>query len=214
MKKTIIFDLDGTLVDSIEDIAQSMNLVLKKNGFDTFSVERYNYFVGGGVDVLVKNVKKALGVSCHEEKLLKEFKQAYEGKTQTHTKPYEGIQQLLEKLQNHNLAVLSNKPHEATKLYVEKFFPNTFSMIFGQRKGAPKKPNPQTAIEIANHFKVPCEEVFFVGDTDVDMKTAKNANMKSIGVLWGFRDEKELSENRADFIVKKPSEILKIVDKN
>lgn len=212
MKKLVIFDLDGTLLDSIEDIAKSMNLALNELGFDGFEVEKYNYFVGSGVDVLVKNVKKAIDTDLNELLLLKRFKIIYESKLQQHTKPYDGIVELLSKLSNHFLAVLSNKPHDITNEYVLKFFPNTFSQIFGQRDGIPKKPDPQTAIEIANFFNYPCEQSFFVGDTNIDMLTAKNAHMKSIGVLWGFRDEKELRMSKADFIVQNPMEILDIVN--
>ncbi len=212
MKKTFIFDLDGTLLDSLEDIAVSMNIVLKELGLSEIEHKRYGYLVGGGVDVLVENICKELHVKLDTQDIVKRFKNVYEGKMQKNTKPYDGIVELLKELKNHNLAVLSNKPHDMTKQYVQSFFPDTFSQIFGQRAGIPKKPNPQAVDEIISNLHVKKEDVYFIGDTNIDMQTANNANVKSIGVLWGFRDEKELRENNATFIVSHPSEILDIVN--
>lgn len=212
MKKTLIFDLDGTLLDSLADIAVSMNEVLREFGLPEFKQEAYGYFVGGGIDVLVDNVQKALSEPMDFNKVYERFKAVYEGKMQSHTKPYEGVENLLKNLKSHNLAVLSNKPHKMTNIYVNRFFPNTFSHIYGQRDGIPKKPNPNTVFEIINELNATYEHTYFIGDTNVDMQTAKNAKITSIGVLWGFRDEKELKENGANFIVKKPSEILDIVN--
>lgn len=212
MKKTLIFDLDGTLLDSLKDIALGMNRVLSEFGFDEFRIERYRYFVGGGVDVLSKNVLSALDVEFDFKILSKRFKEVYESALHANTKPYDGIEELLANLKGENLAILSNKPHEITKLYAQKFFSNYgFGQVYGQRENIPKKPNPNTAKEIALKFNAKCEDVYFIGDTKVDMQTAKNANMKSIGVLWGFRDEKELRENGADFIVSHPKEIADIL---
>lgn len=211
MKKTIIFDLDGTLLDSLEDIAIKMNEVLAEFGFNKFDIDRYRYFVGGGVDILSKNVIKALDVEFDFVLLSKRFKEVYENRLHVNTKPYEGINELLRELKPYNLAVLSNKPHEITNRYVREFFPNTFAQVFGQREHIPKKPNPVGIESIIKDFGVTCKDVIFVGDAKIDMQTATNANVKSIGVLWGFRDKKELVENNATYIVSKPSEILDIV---
>ncbi len=211
MKKTFIFDLDGTLLDSLEDIAVSANKVLKELGLREIEHKKYGYLVGGGVDVLIENISKELHVALDAKDVVKRFKRVYENKMQKSTKPYDGILELLEKLKGHNLAVLSNKTHDMTKQYVQEFFPNTFSQIFGQREGVPKKPNPQAVDEIISYFKADKKDVYFVGDTNVDMQTGNNAKVKTIGVLWGFRDEKELRENNADFIVKHPLDILETV---
>ncbi|WP_418184782.1 HAD family hydrolase [Aliarcobacter vitoriensis] len=212
-KKTIIFDLDGTLLDSIEDIAISMNKVLESLNLQTHSIEDYKYFVGGGVDILVEN---ALGNQTNQikDEVIKRFKVEYDGKMHSKTLPYQGIYELLNELKklDCNLAVLSNKPHEFTVTYVNHFFKDYgFKEIHGQKQNVPKKPNPKAAIDIAQALNTPCENIFFVGDTKVDMQTAKNAGMIAIGVLWGFRDEKELSEFGADFIVKTPLEIVDII---
>lgn len=210
-KKTLIFDLDGTLIDSIQDIALCMNKVLESLNLPIYKIEDYKYFVGGGIDILIENALKNEGKNIKEE-ATKRFKKEYDEKLHFNTKPYEGIYEMLDELKNLdcNLAVLSNKPHNLTVSYVEHFFKAyNFKEIHGQKDKIAKKPNPQAAINIANTFNVPCEEIYFVGDTKIDMQTAKNAKMKAIGVLWGFRDEKELKDFGADFIARKPLDIIK-----
>ncbi|PUE63548.1 HAD family hydrolase [Arcobacter caeni] len=212
-KKTIIFDLDGTLIDSIEDIAVCMNKVLEKLNLPIYEIKDYKYFVGSGVDVLVENALKGSSQEIKNE-VLKGFKKEYDQKLHTNTKPYEGIYELLDELKklNYNLAVLSNKPHDFTVAYVDYLFKDYgFIEVHGQKKEIPRKPDPIGAINIATALNIPCEEIFFVGDTMVDMQTAKSAKMKAIGVLWGFRDEEELLTNGADFIVKHPLDILKVI---
>jgi len=214
-KKTIIFDLDGTLLDSIEDIAISMNKVLKELNLPIHKIEDYKYFVGSGVDVLVENALKESSQDMKKE-VSARFKKEYDQKLHENTKPYEGIYELLDELKklDYNLAVLSNKPHDFTVQYVDYLFKDYgLKEVHGQKVEVPRKPDPIGAINIAKALNIPCEEIFFVGDTLVDMKTAKSAGMKAIGVLWGFRDEKELNENGADFIVKHPLDILEIVKK-
>lgn len=213
MKKTVIFDLDGTLLDSIEDIASSMNKVLESLQLPTHKIEDYKHFVGGGVDILVENALSNQSKEIKDE-VIKRFKIEYDGKLHSKTLPYDGIYQLLDELKklDINLAVLSNKPHEFTVSYVNHFFKNyNFKEIHGQKKDVPKKPDPKAALDIVKCLDSSCENTYFIGDTKIDMQTAKNANMTAIGVLWGFRDEKELRDFGADFIVSNPLEILKII---
>lgn len=213
MKKTVIFDLDGTLLDSIEDIASSMNKVLESLQLPTHKIEDYKHFVGGGVDILVENALNNQSKEIKDE-VTKRFKIEYDGKLHSKTLPYDGIYELLDELKklDINLAVLSNKPHEFTVSYVNHFFKNyNFKEIHGQKKDVPKKPDPKAALDIVKCLDSSCENTYFIGDTKIDMQTAKSANMKAIGVLWGFRDEKELRENGADFIVKEPLEIINII---
>lgn len=213
MKKTVIFDLDGTLLDSIEDIASSMNKVLESLQLPTHKIEDYKHFVGGGVDILVENALNNQSKEIKDE-VIKRFKIEYDGKLHSKTLPYDGIYELLDELKklDINLAVLSNKPHEFTVSYVNHFFKNyNFKEIHGQKKDVPKKPDPKAALDIVKCLDSSCENTYFIGDTKIDMQTAKSANMTAIGVLWGFRDEKELRENGADFIVSNPLEILKII---
>ncbi|MGJ0303811.1 HAD family hydrolase [Aliarcobacter cryaerophilus] len=213
MKKTVIFDLDGTLLDSIEDITSSMNKVLESLQLPTHKIEDYKHFVGGGVDILVENALNNQSKEIKDE-VIKRFKIEYDGKLHSKTLPYDGIYELLDELKklDINLAVLSNKPHEFTVSYVNHFFKNyNFKEIHGQKKDVPKKPDPKTALDIVKCLDSSCENTYFIGDTKIDMQTAKNANMTAIGVLWGFRDEKELRDFGADFIVSNPLEILKIL---
>ncbi|MGJ0366325.1 HAD family hydrolase [Aliarcobacter cryaerophilus] len=213
MKKTVIFDLDGTLLDSIEDIASSMNKVLESLQLPTHKIEDYKHFVGGGVDILVENALSNQSKEIKDE-VIKRFKIEYDGKLHSKTLPYDGIYELLDELKklDINLAVLSNKPHEFTVSYVNHFFKNyNFKEIHGQKKDVPKKPDPKAALNIVKCLDSSCENTYFIGDTKIDMQTAKSANMTAIGVLWGFRDEKELRDFGADFIVSNPLEILKII---
>lgn len=213
MKKTVIFDLDGTLLDSIEDIASSMNKVLESLQLPTHKIEDYKHFVGGGVDILVENALNNQSKEIKDE-VTKRFKIEYDGKLHSKTLPYDGIYELLDELKklDINLAVLSNKPHEFTVSYVNHFFKNyNFKEIHGQKKDVPKKPDPKAALDIVKCLDSSCENTYFIGDTKIDMQTAKSANMTAIGVLWGFRDEKELRDFGADFIVSNPLEILKII---
>lgn len=213
MKKTVIFDLDGTLLDSIEDIASSMNKVLESLQLPTHKIEDYKHFVGGGVDILVENALNNQSKEIKDE-VIKRFKIEYDGKLHSKTLPYDGIYELLDELKklDINLAVLSNKPHEFTVSYVNHFFKNyNFKEIHGQKKDVPKKPDPKAALDIVKCLDSSCENTYFIGDTKIDMQTAKSANMTAIGVLWGFRDEKELRDFGADFIVSNPLELLKII---
>ncbi|CAM3479235.1 HAD family hydrolase [Arcobacter aquimarinus] len=213
-KKTIIFDLDGTLIDSLEDIAVCMNQVLKELNLPIHKIEDYRYFVGGGISVLVDNALKGYSNEIKEE-ITKKFKVLYDQQLHSKTKPYDGVYELLDELEklDINLAILSNKPHEFTLQYANSLFDKyNFKEVHGQKQTIPKKPDPIAAINIAKSFDANCEEVYFVGDTMVDMQTAKNAGMIAIGVLWGFRDEKELSEHGADFLITHPLEILKIIN--
>ncbi|MGB5919618.1 HAD family hydrolase [Arcobacter sp.] len=213
--KSLIFDLDGTLINSLLDIALSMNKVLEKHGYETHEIDEYNYFVGDGALVLVKN---AMPQNASEEDIqiaLKSFIEIYEQNTHNNTFAYEGINEMLEKLEKLKIkkAVLSNKPHKFTLKYMENIFNNfNFQEIHGQKIDVPKKPDPTMAIEIATKLNTKVENVIFIGDTATDMKTAKSAGMIAVGVEWGFRSVEELLENGADFIVKTPQDIIELLN--
>lgn len=212
--KTIIFDLDGTLIDSLEDIAICMNQVLIELNLPHHELNDYKNFVGGGIDFLVNNALASDTSDEVKEEVTNRFKVVYDQKLHAKTKPYEGIYELLEELEkrDYKIGILSNKPHEFTIAYANSLFSQfKIEEIHGQKAHIEKKPNPTAAITIANSFETPCEEVYFVGDTQVDMQTAKNAKMKAIGVLWGFRTKEELLESGADFLVEKPLDILDII---
>lgn len=213
--KTIIFDLDGTLIDSIKDIAICCNIILEKNSYPTHKIEAYNHFAGDGIKMLVTNAMTDGTSEEIIEDLTNQMREIYDnGKVHHNTKPYDGIIELLDKLKelNYSLSVLSNKPHNATNAYVDHLFKdNIFDEIHGQKQGIPRKPDPIGAINIAKSLNKDPKEVYFIGDTSTDMKTAKNAGMIAVGVAWGFRDKSELIAHGADFIAHNPEELLEII---
>lgn len=212
--KGIIFDLDGTLLDTIEDIGDSMNEVLEELGLPTFTYDEYYMKVGGGFMGLATNCLP----EDSDEKVLEEtaelFAKYYDENYLNKTKPYQGIDQILEKLKDKGikLGVNSNKRDGYTKSLVEKHFKDTpFLKVIGDREGIDKKPNPISAMEIAGSMGLNPDEILYIGDSEVDISTAKNANMDSVGVSWGFRGKEKLKECDADFIVEKPKEILNLI---
>ena len=214
-KKAIIFDLDGTLIDSLTDIALCANEVLKEFKYPTHEIEDYKKFVGGGALFLMNNCSPKNISKEDVYKLFERFKKVYDTAVYSNTKPYDGIYELLEKLseKEYKIGVLSNKPHEFTLKYVEKFFDKyNFQEIHGQKDHIPKKPDPIAAINIAKSFNTKCEDILFIGDSDIDIKTAKNANMIAVGVEWGFRGSEELIENGADYILKTPLNLLNLLE--
>ncbi len=214
-EKAVIFDLDGTLLNSLTDIAICANKVLKEFNLPTHKIEEYKNFVGGGASILVKNCLPKDSNKELKNSVLIRFKEVYNGNLFNNTKPYKGINELLYELKKREIkiGILSNKPHKSTLKCIKHFF-NDFNIleIHGQKDNIPKKPDPTVAIDIATKFNIPCEKIYFVGDSNIDMKTAKNAKMKAVGVRWGFRGVKELIENGADFIVETPKDILKLLE--
>ena len=214
-EKAIIFDLDGTLIDSLTDIALCANEVLKEFDYPTHEIEDYKKFVGGGALFLMKNCSPDNLLDDEIYKLFERFKEVYDTAVYTNTKPYDGVYELLDELTNrdYKIGVLSNKPHEFTIKYVEKFFDKyELQEVHGQKEHIPKKPDPAGAINIANSFNLSRENILFVGDSDVDMQTATNAKMIAVGVEWGFRGVDELIEHGAKHIVKTPLDILDLLE--
>lgn len=216
-QKTVIFDLDGTLIDSIKDIALATNIVLEELGFDKHDLAAYENFVGDGALMLITNaLPYNVNKNIIDEALIL-FKKYYGDRIHENTKPYEGIYLMLDELTkcNTTLAVLSNKPHEFTVEFIEHFFSKySFCEVHGQKEDVPKKPNPMGAINISNALNIPENQIFFVGDTATDMKTAKNAGMTSIGVSWGYRSVDELISSGADYIAKTPEHLTQILLEN
>ncbi len=213
--KGIIFDLDGTLVDSLEDLANAGNSVLEKNGLKIHPVEKYRYFVGDGLRTLIERIAPQFQDDNQKvAELMLEFEQIYTSSWKEKSRLYAGIPELIRILKEGGvqLAVFSNKLHSFTQLIIDEFFDETvFAAIRGQQEGVAKKPDPKGVFLICKSLGLAVDEMVFVGDSATDMRTAKNAGMKSIGVEWGFRDRQELQENGADWIVGQPKEISEIV---
>ena len=211
MIKGIIFDLDGTTLSTLYDIQDSMNIVLKNHNYPEKNYDHVRLAIGRGSRNLVKD---CLPINASEEeidKLLDEYIETYGHHYDVETKNYEGIQELLNELEKRGivLAVNSNKPNEFTNNLIKQHYPgNKFIAIIGSRKGIPYKPDPYSANEIVNLMGFEKSEVLYVGDSDSDVNTAKNAGLKCVGCLWGFRDLKTLTDAGADYIISKPKELL------
>lgn len=218
MKKTykgIIFDLDGTLVNTLEDLADSVNDALTAMGYPTWQVDDYRMKVGRGFRNLMENSVPAdrREDSAVIDEMLTHFVAAYDRRYQNKSCPYEGIRELLHDLEAHGIqvAVNSNKRTDYTEKLVKKLFPEVpFVAVFGERQGIPKKPDPTSALEIAGLMKLAPEEMLYIGDSGTDMKTGANAGMDTVGVAWGFRGRGELEATGAVYVVETTGEILEI----
>jgi phosphoglycolate phosphatase len=216
MKKCVIFDLDGTLLYTLEDLADSMNSVLENRGFPVHPLEKYNRLVGNGVAQLVLD-SLPRGVVDESGAILKEYKYTYNKRWNNKTRPYDGITKLLNSLIDKGLkvAVFSNKPQGAMELCLNEFFGDiNFSLVRGARENFPLKPSPDGVDEILKELNCSKSETVFVGDSSVDMKTAKNAKLTAIGVLWGYRSRDEILANGADFLAETADDILKIIERD
>ena len=215
MKKLVIFDLDGTLLNTIEDLGYAANYALEKNGFATHTMAAYRFFVGNGVRRLIhRALPEEYRNTEMVEKLLKDFKTYYDEHCTDFTKPYDGIEDLLLTLQEQNVkvAVASNKYQQAVDSIINHFFGDIrFVAIEGQKDCINVKPDPSVVFNILAAAKVPKSEVLYVGDSGVDMETARRACVDSVGVTWGFRPEKELVEYYAQTIIHNPDEILNLI---
>jgi len=214
--KAVLFDLDGTLLDTIDDLGDSMNNVLKKLNFPQHPIESYKYFVGDGLEILVK---RALPQNLPEdiiENAYQMMRSEYGKNWAKKTKPYEGIPELLEGLSVLGVrkTILTNKPDDTAQKVIEKFLSRyDFEIVLGARHGIPKKPNPESALEIAEKMGLSSSEFLYLGDTKVDMKTAQSAGMYPIGVLWGFRKADELVESGAKILITHPLNLLEFYNK-
>ena len=212
--KGIIFDLDGTLVNSLEDISDAMNTVLTNLNYPTHTYDAYQYFIGSGLRNLVSKALPASNNSENEievcfENMIAEYREICTLKT----KPYAGIVELLDDLVSRDikLAVFSNKADELTKKIASEIFPDYFNTAVGLSTEALKKPNPFEALEISKNWNLKTEEIIFIGDSDIDMLTATNAKMFPLGVSWGYRTEEELIASGAKLVINTPSDLIEIL---
>ncbi len=216
MKKAVIFDLDGTLSDSLASIKYCADLAVKPWGFGPFSEEQYKYFVGDGAANLIKRCLKAGGDTqlVHFEEAFARYREIFKDNCMHEVKPYEGIRELLAALKEKGLkiTVLSNKPHDQTIDVVETLFgKGYFDVIQGQKPEVPIKPSPEGVYQIMEQLSLKREDILYLGDTGTDMKTGKSAGAFTVGVLWGFRKREELEENGADAIIAHPLDALMYV---
>lgn len=212
MKKLVIFDLDGTLLNTLADLAQSTNYALQQNGFPTHEANEYKFFVGNGINKLLERaLPDGEKTEDNIAKIRKEFLKHYDSHNMDHSEPYPGIPALLDKLQAEGIqiAVASNKYQSATRELITHFFPTIrFTEVLGQREGINPKPDPSIVHEIITQAGVSKEDVLYVGDSGVDMQTAINSGVISCGVTWGFRPRTELEKFQPDHIAEKAEHIL------
>jgi phosphoglycolate phosphatase len=212
----VLFDLDGTLLDTLQDLASSMNAVLNREGFPPHPVDSYRYFVGDGVSALVQrslppphDSDPALVSRCEER-----MRAEYAGQWSLTTKPYTGIPELLSAVAAKDLVmcVLSNKPHEVTQLMVTHYFgARAFAVAAGLRPGVPRKPDPAPVLDIATTVGIAPDGFVYLGDTGTDMIAATKAGMWPVGALWGFRTREELIENGALTLIDYPLDLLELL---
>ena len=213
MKKAVIFDLDGTLADTIASITYCGNLALSRFGLPSFGEEDYKHFVGDGAAMLIRRALLAAGAERleHFDEVYETYLEIFAKDCMYQVKPYEGICALLEELKRLSvrIAVLSNKPDRDSLRVVEALFgKGYFDFVQGQREDIPRKPDPAGVYRIMEAFVLPAGDFLYVGDSGVDMKTGRAAGIFTVGVLWGFRDREELVENGADAVISKPLELL------
>ncbi len=211
-----MFDLDGTLLFTLEDLADSGNAALEELGFPIHPVEAYRYFVGDGIDELMRRLLPPEESSNHDMGVLlrEKYVQQYNRRWSVKTRPYNGIAEMLQGLKSKGLtlSVFSNKPDDFTHNCINHFFPEgTFAAIRGGRPETPRKPSPAGALAILEQLKIAPEQVIYVGDTSTDMQTAHAGHFFAVGVTWGFRDRQELEANKADAVIDKPQELLSYI---
>lgn len=213
--EAVLFDLDGTLLDTLEDLGDSMNAVLEARGFPGHGLEAYRYFVGDGIEKLVwrtlpEESRDAETVAAAVE----EMRAAYGQRWNVKSRPYDGVDVLLLELRaaGLRLVVYSNKPDAFTQLCVEELLdPQDFEIVRGALEGWPCKPDPAAAIAIAGEMGLPPGRFLYLGDTNTDMKTALGAGMYPVGAAWGFRSAEELVESGAEVVIEHPEALLELL---
>lgn len=209
--RAALFDLDGTLVDSLADIGHAMNHALAAHGLPTHPLAAYRHFVGEGVKQLVRKASAPEAREAVHEALLSTYKAHYDVHLLDNTRPFPGVPEVLARLaaDGVRLGVLSNKADAFTRRLVEHFFPGVpFGAVYGERAGVPRKPDPTAALGLAAELGVPPTACAFVGDTAIDMGTARAAGMYAVGVTWGFRDAEELRAHGAQVLATTADELL------
>ena len=218
MKKAVIFDLDGTLTDTLKSLWKSTNMALATAGLPPHEIDSYKYFAGNGAKELIRKSLIADGDTelVHFDSVMEAYNRIFEEYCMYEVKPYDGIPELLKALKEKglHLAVNSNKPQPRTVDVVEEIFgKDMFDLLVGQCEERRRKPAPDGVNYILEQLHLNKEDVLYIGDTCTDMQTGKSAGVFTVGVLWGFRDRQELVENHADAIIEKPLELLQYVDR-
>ena len=211
LSKAVIFDLDGTLLDTLTDLAEGTNYALRVNGFPERTIDEIRRFVGNGARKLIERAVPDGQVEAALEKVRQDFNVYYKIHCKDHTGPYPGIMEMLQELvqQGYSLGVVSNKPDFAVQELIPEYFPGIFTSVSGERQGVAKKPAPDLIREAMKNLQADSSNAVYVGDSEVDLEAAANAGIPCISVAWGFKGKKFLEEQQAEMIIEKPSEIQK-----
>lgn len=209
----IIFDLDGTILNTLEDLTDSLNVILVENGYPQRTQSEVRGFVGNGIRLLIKRATPEGLPETTLDRLHQDFIQYYQLHCMDRTGPYEGIPELLREVRKRGFrtAVVSNKADSAVKILCDRYFNGLFDMVVGERKGISRKPAPDSVNEILSTLQISRERAVYIGDSDVDIATARNAGMDEIIVTWGFKDLDFLREMGAKCMVSEPKEILDLI---
>ncbi len=214
--RAVMFDLDGTLLNTLNDLGNAMNRTLEQEGFPTHPIDAYRFFVGNGARTLVtRTLPESFRNQETIDRCFTRFRADYERHWNVDTRPYDGVPDMLDALaaRDMKLTVLSNKPDADAKRCVAELLPDwTFEVVLGEREGVPPKPNPTGAHDIAAHLRLSAADIMYVGDTSIDMHTAIAAHMFPVGVLWGFRPRQELEDSGAQALLTYPLDILDLLD--
>lgn len=213
--RAVIFDLDGTLLNTLQDIAESVNKILDDFGFPVHDVPSYKLFVGEGMDVLVSRALPQNSLDpAKASELVPLINEEYSKRWKNNTVPYEGIPELLDNLTSGGIrmSILSNKPHFLTEIMASSLLSRwSFDAVVGAMPSHPNKPDPAGALQIARKVNLPPADFLYLGDSGIDMLTATRAGMYPVGALWGFRSTDELTGNGAKRLIKRPGELLEII---
>ncbi len=211
--EAIIFDLDGTILDTLPDLHGSVNFALGEMGYDKRSIDEVRCFVGNGIGKLIERAVPSFATDEDTKKCLGIFMEHYNNNLANLTKPYDGIVEMLHSLKarGFRLAVLSNKRDDAVKALVDKFFPDTFQYVSGEKQNIPRKPHPQGVFNALEELSVSAENTVYVGDSEVDVETARNSGLKCFAVSWGFRDKSVLIDCKPEYIIDKPSLLAELL---
>lgn len=215
MIKAVLFDLDGTLVNSLTDLANAVNFALKQKGYPTHPTDAFKYFVGDGIP---KMIERALPEDKRSDEEISEIKNIFSAVYSKHyadkTYAYKGMPELVDDLKSngYTVAVITNKAQGMADIVVKSLYGDVFDLIFGKRDSIPAKPDPTAALIAMQQLNVKPEECVFIGDSGMDVATAVNSGAVPIGELWGFRDEEELIKNGARFIIRNPNELSLIIE--
>ncbi|MBR2875764.1 MAG: HAD family hydrolase [Clostridia bacterium] len=212
-KKCVVFDLDGTLLYTLEDLKNSVNFALVSNGFPERTTEEVRAFVGNGIEKLMRRSVPGSVTEAEFKQCFDAFKEHYKLHSEDNTEEYEGITSVLKELKKNNflLAVVSNKADFAVKTLCKKYFGDLLDCAYGERDGIKRKPSPDSVNEVIKYLGAEKNNCFYVGDSDVDVVTAHNAGLRCIACTWGFRSREVLEKENPEYIIESPKQILEIV---